>query len=45
MQRKTEQAFVTWIAEIRSQTYIERKGVFAETSRLVRGLAPGTSSQ
>ena len=45
VQRKTEQTFVTWIAEIRSQTYIERKGVFAETSRLVRGLAPGTPSQ
>lgn len=45
VQRKTEQAFVTWIAEIREQTYIERKGVFAETSRLVQGLAPGTSSQ
>ena len=43
VQRKTEQAFVVWIAGIREQTYIERKGVFAETSRLVRGVSPSGS--
>jgi peptidyl-prolyl cis-trans isomerase SurA len=45
VQRKTEQAFVTWIADIRADTYIERKGVFAETSRLVGGMSPETSSR
>lgn len=36
-QVKTEQEFVEWIAGVRETTYIERKGVFAETSRLMRG--------
>ena len=42
-QRKTEQEFVKWISEVRNQTYIERKGVFAEASRLTRGI-DGSSS-
>jgi parvulin-like peptidyl-prolyl isomerase len=37
-QRRTEQEFVKWIEEVRGQTYIERKGVFAEASRLTRGI-------
>lgn len=36
-QHKTEQEFVRWIADVREQTYIERKGVFAEASRLTTG--------
>jgi len=34
---KTEQEFTAWIEQIRSQSYIERKGVFAEASRLLQG--------
>ncbi len=37
-QRKTEQEFVRWIAGVREQTYIDRKGVFAEASRLTTGI-------
>ena len=41
-QRRTEQEFVKWIEEVRGQTYIERKGVFAETARLQEiGGGPG----
>jgi peptidyl-prolyl cis-trans isomerase SurA len=37
-QQKTEQEFMRWIATVRAQSYIERKGIFAEASRLTRGL-------
>lgn len=35
-QRKTEEEYVRWIDKLRDQTYIQRKGVFSETSRLLR---------
>jgi parvulin-like peptidyl-prolyl isomerase len=38
--RKTEQEFVKWIDEVRGQTYIERKGKYAEGSRLIQGANP-----
>jgi peptidyl-prolyl cis-trans isomerase SurA len=34
---KTEMEFVRWIDEVRGQTYIERKGKYAEGSRLIQG--------
>ena len=37
-QVKTEQEFIKWIDGVRDQTYIERKGIFAEASRLTRGV-------
>jgi len=40
-QVKTEQAFVKWIDGVREETYIERKGEFAESSRLTRDLDGG----
>jgi len=40
-QVKTEQAFVKWIDGVREETYIERKGEFAESSRLTRDLGGG----
>ena len=42
---KTEQEFVKWIAGVRDQTYIERKGVFAEASRLTTGFDDGAPPQ
>lgn len=34
--RKTSEEYVRWIDRLRDQTYIQRKGLFAETSRLLR---------
>ena len=38
--RKTEQEFVKWIDQVRSETYVERKGKYAEGSRLIQGANP-----
>lgn len=38
--RKTEHEFANWIDEVRGQTYIERKGKYAEASRLIQGANP-----
>lgn len=43
--RKTEQAFILWIDGVRQQSYIERKGVFAEASRLTRGIDGSATPQ
>ena len=45
IERKTEQEFVKWIDRVREQSYIERKGVFAEASRLTRGINSSATSQ
>jgi peptidyl-prolyl cis-trans isomerase SurA len=37
-EQKTEAEYTRWIDELRGQVYIERKGTFAEASRLMRGL-------
>ncbi|MEE2664752.1 MAG: SurA N-terminal domain-containing protein [Myxococcota bacterium] len=44
-ERKTEQEFVKWIDRVREQSYIERKGVFAEASRLTRGINGSATPQ
>ena len=33
---KTEEEYARWIDTLREQTYIQRKGVFSETSRLLQ---------
>jgi len=38
--QKTEEEYVKWVDRMREQTYIERKGIFAESSRLGAGGAP-----
>jgi peptidyl-prolyl cis-trans isomerase SurA len=44
--RKTEEEYVRWLDKLRDQTYIERKGSFAETTRLLRqGPAGGGSGR
>jgi peptidyl-prolyl cis-trans isomerase SurA len=34
--RKTEEEYVRWLDKLRDQTYIERKGSFSETTRLLQ---------
>ena len=34
--RKTNEEYIRWIDRLRDQTYIQRKGLFAETTRLLR---------
>ncbi|MCA9512393.1 MAG: SurA N-terminal domain-containing protein [Myxococcales bacterium] len=34
--RKTEQEYVKWIESVRAETYIERKGVYAEGARVLQ---------
>jgi peptidyl-prolyl cis-trans isomerase SurA len=36
-ERKTGEEYAKWVEKLRSETYIERKGVFAETARLEQG--------
>jgi hypothetical protein len=36
-EQKTGEEFAKWLEKLRSQTYIERKGAFAETTRLQSG--------
>jgi peptidyl-prolyl cis-trans isomerase SurA len=39
--QKTEEEYVRWIDKLRDQTYIQRKGVYAEVDRLLRQQAVG----
>ena len=34
--RKTNEEYIRWVDRLRDQTYIQRKGLFAETTRLLR---------
>jgi peptidyl-prolyl cis-trans isomerase SurA len=36
-ERKTGEEYAQWVEKLRAETYIERKGIFAETARLQEG--------
>ena len=38
MMQKTEAEYVKWVDKLREQTYIERKGIYAEAGRIGLGL-------